>query len=339
MPTHSFITLMRRLSRAGFKRQLVANALIPDWWDESCAQDPALLPEIEVRVARFLSTSLSIVRNVNSPLTVPSYGNAQLRKVRNVDRNRLGPAIHTAIQVAGAVVRNMRVTRRVEIPATDGVGWRLSLNSNEHIPVQLSDILQDLWAKGIPVVPLDILPTPRFQGLACIVEDHPVIVLGHRYDEPGRVGFLVAHEAGHITAGDCSPDVPVVDQDATVQDGSEMERSADRFAQRLLLGNESIDNQVRQGVSPKLLAQQAFDLESQTGADASSIIYSWASKTLDYAVAAMAVKALYRSAGARHEVRKLFDEHVDPASAGESDRELLRCIYGEQGPTAVTDRH
>ena len=339
MPKHSFNTLMRRLSRAGFQRQLVATALIPDWWDESCEQDPDLLPEIDVRVARFLSTSLSIVRNVNSPLLVPSYGNAHLRKVRSIDRERLGPAIHTAIQVAGAVVRNMRVTRRVALPATDGVEWRQSLKLDENIPVQLSDILQDLWTNGIPVVPLDTLPTPSFQGLACIVEDHPVIVLGHRYDEPGRVAFLVAHEAGHITAGDCSPDVPVVDQDATVQDGHEMERSADRFAQRLLLGNESIDIEVSEGMSPKTLAQQAFDLERRTGADASSIIYSWASKTLDYAVASMAVKALYRSVGARNEVRRMFDEHIDPASAGESDRELLRCIYGEHEPTAVIDRH
>ena len=42
----------------------------------------------------------------------------------------------------------------------------------------------------------------------------------------------------------------------------------------------------------KGIAQQAVDLETQTGAAASSIIYAWAAKTLNYATATMAVKAL-----------------------------------------------
>lgn len=337
MAKHSFNTLMRRLSRAGFKRSFVSTALMPDWWDESCAQDPELLPEIEVRVARFLDASLSTVRNVDVPLRAPSYGNAQLRRVRNVDRDRLGPAIHTAIQVAGAVVRNLRCTRPVEIPPADALEWRHLLKSDESGPIQLGSILRDLWAKGIPVVPLDTLPAPSFQGLACIVGDHPAIVLGQKYDQPGRVAFVVAHEAGHITSGDCSPNVPVVDQDGDVGDSSDMECAADQFAKRLLVGNDSVAIQVSEGLDAKRLAQQAFDLETQTGADASSIIYSWASMTLNYSVAAMAVKALYRSVGARLQVRRLFEQYVDPETAGESDRELLRCVFGEAGSTAVAN--
>ena len=57
MPKHSFNTLMRRLSHAGFKRQFVTTALMPDWWEDSYAQDPAVLPEVEIRVAQ--SSSLA----------------------------------------------------------------------------------------------------------------------------------------------------------------------------------------------------------------------------------------------------------------------------------------
>ena len=55
------------------------------------------------------------------------------------------------------------------------------------------------------------------------------VVLGHRYDEPGRVAFLVAHEAGHIASGDCSPDTLVLDEDEAVLDPSDMEKDADCF--------------------------------------------------------------------------------------------------------------
>ena len=335
MPKHSFNTLMRRLSHAGFKRQFVTTALMPDWWEDSYAQDPAVLPEVEIRVARFLDAPLSAVRNVEVALMPPSYGHAQLRRVRDIERNRLGPAIHTAIRVAEAVIRNLRYPRSVEISPTDALEWRRLLKSGEGGPVQLDDILGDLWTKGIPIVPLDMLPTPSFQGLACIVDEHPVIVLGHRHDEPGRVAFLVAHETGHIVAGDCSPNTPVVDEDEAVLDDSGMERAADQFATRLLVGEDTVAISEWNEVDPKGLAQLAVDLESDTGADASSIIYAWAARTLNYRAAMMAVKALYRSVGARRQIRKHFDQYVDLDSAGESDRALLRCIYGEPQLTAI----
>ena len=240
------------------------------------------------------------------------------------------------MRVARAVIRNFKRSQSVESPPFDALRWRRLLQGRGNGPVQLDGILNDLWAKGIPVIPLDVLPAPSFQGLACIVDGYPVIVLGQKYDEPGRVAFLVAHEAGHISAGHCSQDMPVVDEDEAVQDGSAMERDADLFAERLLVGEGDVALSTEGRMDDKELAQKAFDLEMHTGAEASSIIFAWAAKTLDYATAAMAVRALYRSVGARRLLRSKFDEYVDIGSASESDRDLLRCVYGEPQPTATT---
>ena len=57
----SFKTLLRRLSKAGFERDFVQRAVLPDWWDERCADDPRLVQDIEIRVARFLGLSISAV--------------------------------------------------------------------------------------------------------------------------------------------------------------------------------------------------------------------------------------------------------------------------------------
>ena len=338
MAKHSFNMLMRRLSRAGFAQQFVTTALMPDWWEEPYANEPAVLPEVEIRIARFLNISLSVVRNPEAVLTPPSYGDAQLRRIRDINRDRLRPSIHTAIQVAEAVIRNLRRSDSVPTPlADDALEWRRILTSGQSRPVQLSDVLRDLWARGIPVIPLEVLPSPGFQALACIVDQHPVIVLGHRYDEPGRVAFLVAHEAGHIAAGHCSPGMLVLDENGAVQDESSAERVADGFARRLLVGEETVKIPEDRELGTKGLAQLAFDLERKTGVDASSLIYAWAARTLNYADASLAVKALYRSVGARRQVRNFFDQHVDIASAAESDRDLLRCLYGRPQPTAVAD--
>lgn len=328
--SQSFATLMQRLSRAGFKKDFVSRAILPDWWDESCSDDPSLLEDIEIRVARFLNLSVGALRDSTTGIEAPSYAGAQLRRVRDVSRDRLAPAIHSAIRIASAVARNLRESvPRPNTPPADGVAWRQQIEHASAAPA-LKDVLADLWKRGIPVVPLDILPVPSFQGIACIVENRPVILVGHRHDEPGRVAFLVAHEAGHVAAEDCAPDQPVVDEEDEITDDSETERRADSYATQVLVGDVAVPE--LDGPRPenfKVLAQRASDLERTRGADASAVIFAWARQTGDYATATMAVKALYRATGARKELRRLFASHVDVASAAETDRALLRCVLDE----------
>ena len=329
LTTTTFNSVIRRLTQAGFDRRFVELAILPDWWDEGCASEAELLPEIEVRVARFLGRSISLVRSPGEQLAAPEYAGAQLRRVRDVDRDRLAPAIHSALQIGGAVVRSLRNQPRGQALPTSGLEWRRTLETSGRA-VTLDDLLGDLWQRGIPVVPLDVLPAPSFQGLACIVEEHPVILLGHKHDEPGRVAFFVAHEVGHIAAGDCTPGRPVVDEEDLIVDEAGMEKAADRFATQVLVGQESIPR--LEGGGFKELATQAARLESDTGADAGMLLFAWAAQTGDYATATMAVKALYRGSGARRKLREHFDRHVDLASANETDRALLRCIHGDAEP-------
>ena len=319
---HTYTALMRRLSRAGFGSHFVHLAILPDWWNAE------LLPDIEVRVARFLGIPLSTVGDPGATLAPPGCAEAQLRRVRDLDRDRLAPAIHSALQIGAAVVRSLKDrTQRPQVPPEDGLAWRDLVRPAEG-PVTLDGILDDLWRRGIPVVPIDVLPAPSPQGISCIIGDRPVILLGHKHDEPGRVAFLTAHEVGHIAAGDCSPGRPVVDEEDVVLDDADMERRADRYATRLLIGDDSIPTVA--GASYRQLASHAARLERSAGADASAILFAWAAKTGDYARASMAVRALYRASGARQRLRRHFDRHMDLEAATESDRALLRCVHGDQ---------
>lgn len=319
---------MRRLSRAGFKDEFVRRAILPDWWDDTYSEQPDLLPEIELRVARFLRASLEGVRSPETTLTPPQYANAQLRRVRDIDRDRLAPAIHSALRIGEAVVRNLREAVRPprEIP-TDASLWREQLRPAEG-PITLHHVLDDLWERGVPVVPVDILPAPSFQGIVGIVENRPVILLGHHLDEPGRVAFLLTHEAGHIAASDCAPEQPVVDEADDVADDADIEVRANRYAMRTLVGSDR-PPEIAVNLDFKHLAKQSIELERTTGTEASLIIFAWANRTQDYTKATMATKALYRGSGARRLLRMRFDRHVDLDAASDSDRALLRCVYGD----------
>ena len=320
---------MGRLRRAGFGTDFVNRAILPDWWDQGCRDDPDLLPEIEIRVSRFLAVPMSVVTDPDSTLAATSYSGAQLRRVRDIDRDRLAPTIHAAMGIAGAAARNLKESVPAPAPLPrDGLAWRREIRDS-HGSVDLDAILKDLWTRGIPVVPTHLLPTPSFQALAGVVEDRPVVVLGHRHDEPGRAAFRISHEAGHIANGDCTPEAPVVDKDEEIRSNHVMEETADQYAIRVLLGDTIPELDPRSFHDFRALANRAAEIERETGTDAGAIIFSWARTSGDYATAAMATKALYLSTGAGRILRKYFGEYVDVEGASLSDRELMRAVVPE----------
>lgn len=332
---HSFENLLRRLARAGFKRDFVASALLPDWWEPACSRDAAVLPDLEIRVARFLNVGVSVLQDPSLPVQAPAYAGAQLRRVRAVDRDKLTPAIHGAIQIAAAVVRSLKPTvPSPRVPPADGLAWRDALAPTGG-RIQLQDLVDDLWRRGIPVVPIEVLPTPSFQGLACVTEGRPVVMVAHKHDEPGRVAFFIGHEVGHVVAGDCMPDAPVIDEQEEAEDDADIEQNADRFASRLIVGADSVP-QV-EAADFLDLARKAAHIEREQGVDAGAVILAWARRNHDYAIAASAVKALYRATGARRTLRRHFDRWVDLDTATESDRALLRCVYGDPARDANPD--
>jgi hypothetical protein len=172
--------------------------------------------------------------------------------------------------------------------------------------------------------------------MACVVEERPAIAVGYKHDEPGRVAFLIAHEAAHIAARDCAPGQPVVDEEDEISDEADIERRADSYATHVLVGGTEVP-EVNTSVPHdfKDLARQASSIERGSGADASAVIFAWARRTGDYATATMAVKALYRNVGARRQLRDLFAQHVDVAGASETDRALL--LLCAPAPLAVNE--
>ncbi len=235
---HSYRTLMQRLQAAGFERSIARAVALPDWWDAECEKDPSLLPEVEMRVARFVGAPLEVVRDPTRALAAPAYPGAQLHRVRSIERDRLSAAIHMGLSVAGAVLRSWAggLPPLVSLPS-DGVAWHEQLRGSDN-HVQLRHVISDLWERGIPVIHLEVVPSPSYQGMACVVDGRPAIVIAHDIDEPTKLAFVVSHEAGHIARDDCDAEHPVVDEEDedVVADDREMEKLASQYATRALAG-------------------------------------------------------------------------------------------------------
>ncbi len=269
---------------------------------------------------------MDVVRSPDIPLQAYGAANARLRKVHNIDSDRIAPAIHAALGVGAASLRTLRSPDSpVSLPPSDPIKWREQL-CKANATVNLEVMLDDLWHRGIPVLPAETLPAPSFQGLAGIIKGRPIIVLGHRHDIPGRAAFTIAHEVCHIVFRDCQEGQPVVDEEDDVADTSAIELRADEYARAFFAGKAELPT--IQATSFKELAQLAFDFEERSGVEASFVIFDWARRTGDFQNAMMAIKALYRGHGARRMLRDKFDQFVEVGEASESDRALLSCIYG-----------
>jgi len=322
---------MNRLSAAGFKKQFARIAVLPDWWDKACEANEAVLPDVEIRVARFIGTPLAVVRNPAEPLSAPKYPGAQLRRVRDIKTDRLAPAIHAAVQTAGAVVRSVKV-EAARLPPRDPSEWRKELLDSRRL-LGLQDLAANLWARGIPIVHIENLPAPTFQGLACIVEGRPVVVIGHDLDAPARLAFIIAHEVAHIVNGDCTPDHPVIDELEEVLDDHQIEKRADAYAATVTIGDVAVPDVHASNF--RELATVAHRVEQATGVDASAVVWAWARRTGNYPLATMAAQALYKTTHGKRILRRQFDEKVDFDNASDSDRALLRCLYGDSDRNAA----
>ena len=62
--------------------------------------------------------------------------------------------------------------------------------------------------------------------------------------------------------------------------------------------------------------------------DPGVLVWSWASRLHDFKLGELAFNALFQ-AGGLQVLRGLFDEHVNLEDASETDRSLLRCVFGD----------
>ena len=320
---HTVKSLFTRLAKGGLKKGFLKGAILPEWWDKSCEDDESLLPDLEIRVARFLKLPVETVRNPTCDLAVPPYVGARLRRLGETHQEKLRPAVHTAIQIARAVVRNLKPqVGAVRLPSANALQLYQQLANGK--AVQLEALVEAVWGFGIPIVPFEGLPTPGFQGMACLAEKRPVILLGYKHDEPGRTAHVIAHELGHLALGDCNEENPVIDQDFDEGDSDQVEQKAEAYANQLLVGDQDVPK--LRSNNFKVLAKEAWDLEQKKGVSASRILFEWAKTSSDYKTATLALKALNQASGAKRIVLNQFNQMLDLKDLSETDQLLLKCI-------------
>lgn len=342
----TFRRLMSRLRDAGFSKDFVERAILPEWWSSDMGRDASVLPELEICVARFCGLPLATIRDADLPLEINVAQGPRLRS----QSEGVGAAVHAALAVAKAVVRNLSSTCPPYRPLPrDANAFRAEAMHGREAPT-FKGIVEALWRHGVPVLHIDCLPSPKFRGMACRVGGRDVIVLSLATDSRPKLMFDLAHEAGHLANGHVSDDEPVLldsaegleslaeepwaweqeglfpqDRVPRARTTKTEEREADAYGRSLIGKLPSGWADVPRRAHAAVIARLLRDLAREHQIDAPYVAHQWGLKTREFARANRAIQIL-QGGHARGVILEEVGKNIDLDGASETDARLLGCL-------------
>ena len=339
-------TLYQRLRDRGFDRRFLQGAVVPDWWEDSLAENPANLAIAEIVIARHLGFTIADLRNSERKLPGPPISDYRFRRMKKTRPSEILPALVVAQRAARLVVTHC--------PALPGfTGQRAAqeiraLLLEECSTVNLETLARFCWANGIVVLHIEPRRFPqsskRFQGLSLFRDKTPAIVLASGRDGPPWLAFHLAHELGHIMLGHVAPDKPpIVDSELDARVNDAEEKTTDEFATEVLTGVHHLSIEREYGLTaPKLAAaSRAFGRDNAIDPGSVSLIYGRSAER--WPVAQRALQLLEQDQGAHEMIARELLRHLATENMSDSAAQFLEFLSvsrmnPDEQPVAL-DRH
>jgi len=304
--------LYRRLKAVGFDSRFVRESVLPDWWDDSLAENPANAAIAEMSVARMLGFSVSALRDDGMPLTLPSTSDARLKRTTDVVPAVLAPAVRVAERVVGNLQPCL-----VGLPSFTGATSASSARATilEHAPdVGLAQLVDFAWRCGIVVAQLADRPakTGKLHGVAMVCGDRPAIVLTAKSDSPPWLAYHLGHELGHVLLGHVRVGAePILDANEHPKDSDPEEQQANAFALELLTGFFDLSFSPAYGLTSAGLALKAPVIGKKYRINPGTLALAYGYTAGRIPVAQGALKQLGLDTGAHKILSDRLRSHLD----------------------------
>lgn len=333
--TNPMADLYRRLRAVGLTKPYIRKMILPDWWDDQIAENPAGFAEGLTFLSRHLGLDIATLRDPSLPLAFRKFGVCKFKKSNNTTEDDL--ALARAMSTRLAQLADVATTESCQpLPLSAALIRREILGQGEPW-VSLSNLIDYCWSLGIPVLHVSSFQkrSKRPDGLTARVNGRPVIVLCKNSNYSAWLLFILAHELGHVALGHIESDGVLIDDrmkydirdQKEVQDQEEV--AANAFAIELLTG-ESEERFYSSGrwLNAKELARVALQIGRQMRIDPGHIVLNYA-YTMDsrfFPVANASLALIEPKKDALKLVRRKMAEHLDWSSLPEDSSELLMRV-------------
>lgn len=304
--------LYRRLRPLGFDAAFVRDVILPDWWDDPLAAEPANRLTAEMAVSRFLGIPLQQLHDPAAKLSLPEFVPVRLKTAtRDTNPRSVRPAIQIALQLADLLSNSIATLPPFagRLSAAELRG-RLLQDSG---PVTLETLVRKCWDLGIIVAHLHRVPRGtgfrKFDGLVVFAGERPCIFLAEKADSPPKLAFHLAHELGHLMLGHVQPGSDLLaDENLERLINDDEERTADEFACELLTGNPKPTLPQQYGLTAPKLVHLASDLGARRHVDPGLVALIYGRSADRWAVAENALKQMGLTQGAHAIVQNALAE-------------------------------
>lgn len=295
--------LYARLKPLGFDAAFVRSVILPDWWEDRLAEEPANRLTAEMAISRFLGIPLPQLHDPDAELSLSEIVPVRLKTAtRDTNACSVRPAIQIALQLAELLSQSVK-----SLPSFSSHRSAAELRSEllcDSGTATLELLVRKCWDLGIIVAHLHRVPREtgfrKFDGLVVFAGERPCIFLAEKADAPPKLAFHLAHELGHLMLGHVQPGSPLLaDENLERIINDDDERAADEFACELLTGNQSPSLQRQYGLTAPKLAQRARDFGARHRVDPGMVALIYGRSADRWAVAEAALKQLGLTRGAR----------------------------------------
>ncbi len=333
-----------RLRAVGLNPKFVREVVLPDWWDDAIAENPAGYAEALGRLADALSLDLRALQDPNGVLNCRPY-----LATRNKARQGLREEDLAWAKCLGARAAQLACSAMALPPADvpkSAREIRATLGKDNRI-VTFPTLLDYCWSLGIPVLRVAQFPdkAKKPDGMAARFGNRYAIVLSKNSRYSAWLLFILAHELGHIALGHLQENGVFVDDAANWQANDEEEKSspaipltaedeeqqANDFAIELLTGQADTTYHATQNLNAAGLAEAAQFFGQQYRVDPGVMALNYARHVPNgpyWALANAALKRLEPDANACAIVQNAMRGNLQREALADEQWEFLLRVTG-----------
>ena len=329
--------VFRGLKSVGLTKGQVT-AILPSWWEPDIARSESGLWETALLLGRRLSLDAAALVEGRVQQT-SDVSEPRFKHTVRVTADQLAAATLMASSLAKAVIGAMPELRSIMPAKPTAQAIREKLLSTPGGIVDFDALLCLCWNWGIPVIPIPNLPkgVRKMDAAAIKVGSRSAIVIALRNNSKAWLGFLLAHELGHICLGHVADNAAIIegslsdtaDFDAESQNDRQ-ENEANAFAHALLGGSQA-DRVI--ALWPE--ATSSVELAVRAKADAAAVrtapghmILRHAFKTHRWIEARIALNFLAEDLDAQDALVSRMREELDTNAISEDLQDFVEQVTG-----------
>ncbi|HET54718.1 MAG TPA: ImmA/IrrE family metallo-endopeptidase [Ignavibacteria bacterium] len=319
------------LKSKGIDKSYIREVLLPKWWDE----------EILSSKAGFLQTASIIAKNLGIKLSDLLAESDELHLTQtipiNFKQNKSYNTLTTDFfpQTLSAKLFSL-------IKSSFKKDFTLSIDKPDELrkdflsvydEINLNNLLDYLWKKGIPVIYVSEYPKDvnKLDGMVFNFENRPVIIVSSKRKHDAWLIFILAHEVGHIAKKHLNNSENVIFDSNFENAENGEEKEANDFAIKFLIENEdNVPSSLNLGSSFKLV-NQLRPIGNTLKLDPGVITLMYAFRSNNFMLGSQALNVMDPEPDASSKVKAKMKEFLDLNNLTEEELEYFENLTGVSG--------